>query len=49
MFTSDCTAAYSDEDHECTLRNMRRYFGQVVTADEVAGCWKAVPTQAAVS
>ena len=49
VFTSDCTAAYSDEDHECTLRNMRRYFGQVVTADEVAGCWKAVPTQAAVS
>ncbi len=49
VFTSDCTAAYSDEDHECTLRNMRRYFGQVVTVDEVAGCWKAVPTQATVS
>ncbi|MBI2881728.1 MAG: cysteine hydrolase [Candidatus Tectomicrobia bacterium] len=49
VFTSDCTATYSQEDHESTLRNMHRYFGEVVTADEVAACWKQAPVQVGVS
>ncbi|MFQ5915695.1 MAG: cysteine hydrolase family protein [Nitrospinota bacterium] len=40
VFTSDCTATYSKEDHEATLNNIGRYFGVAVTADEVAACWK---------
>ncbi len=48
VFTSDCTATFSKEDHEGTLNNIRRFFGEVVTADEVASCWKAatVPAKA---
>ncbi|MBI2881651.1 MAG: cysteine hydrolase [Candidatus Tectomicrobia bacterium] len=46
VFTSDCTATYSKEDHEATLRNIRRYFGQVVTADEVTACWSRAKVQA---
>ncbi|MFQ5693186.1 MAG: cysteine hydrolase family protein, partial [Nitrospinota bacterium] len=41
VFTSDCTATYSEEDHNATLSNIRRFFGEVVTADEVASCWPA--------
>ena len=46
VFTSDCTATYSKEDHEGTLSNIRRYFGEVVAADEVSGCWKGAKLQA---
>ncbi len=46
VFTSDCTATFSKEDHEGTLNNIRRFFGEVVTADEVASCWKAVSVPA---
>ncbi len=46
VFTSDCTATFSKEDHEGTLNNIRRFFGEVVTADEVASCWKAVTVPA---
>jgi ureidoacrylate peracid hydrolase len=45
-FTSDCTATYLQEDHDGTLNNIRRYFGEVVTADEVAACWKTATVQA---
>ena len=49
VFTSDCTATYSKEDHEGTLNNIRRFFGEVVTADEVAGVWKGAEVKAATS
>lgn len=49
VFTSDCTATYSKEDHEGTLNNIRRFFGEVVTADEVAGAWKGAEVKAATS
>ena len=39
VFTADCTATYSQEDHDGTLRNIRRFFGEVVTAAEVTACW----------
>jgi ureidoacrylate peracid hydrolase len=40
VFTSDCTAAYAQSDHEATLRNIDNYFGQVVRSDEVVACWQ---------
>jgi ureidoacrylate peracid hydrolase len=40
-FVEDCTATTSVEDHEATLRNMRTYFGQVVSSKEVVEAWKA--------
>ena len=49
VFTSDCTATYSKEDHEGTLNNIRRFFGEVVTADEVTGAWKGAAVKAAAS
>jgi ureidoacrylate peracid hydrolase len=40
VFTSDCTATYSQADHEATLRNIDAYFGEVVTAAQVQACWQ---------
>jgi ureidoacrylate peracid hydrolase len=31
VFVSDGTATYSTEDHNATLRNIDRFFGQVTT------------------
>ena len=42
VFTSDCTAANTEAEHEATLHNMRRHFGQVVTAGEIATAWKEI-------
>lgn len=42
VFTADCTAAYSEAEHDATLRNIDQFFGQVVTADEVITCWPPV-------
>jgi ureidoacrylate peracid hydrolase len=39
VFTNDCTAAYAQQDHDATLRNIGRFFGQVVASDEVMACW----------
>lgn len=49
VFTSDCTATRSVEEHEATLQNIRGYFGVVVTADEVASCWKGAAVRAGAS
>jgi ureidoacrylate peracid hydrolase len=43
VFMSDCTAAYSAEEHEGALYNMRTHFGVVATSDEVVGAWKTAP------
>lgn len=43
VFLSDCTAAYSPEEHEGTLYNMRTHFGVVATSDDVAALWNAAP------
>ena len=39
VFLKDCTATYSTQAHEGTLQNIDRFFGQVVTSDEVIACW----------
>ncbi len=44
VFTSDCTATYSQRAHEASLENINHNFGQVVTSDEVVACWQ--PTAA---
>ncbi|MGD9765611.1 MAG: cysteine hydrolase family protein [Candidatus Binatia bacterium] len=41
VFTSDGTAAYSRQDHEATLRNIDRFFGQVVSVADVQSVWSA--------
>jgi ureidoacrylate peracid hydrolase len=43
VFLSDCTAAYSQEEHDIALYNMRTHFGIVATADDVIAQWKALP------
>jgi len=42
VFTSDCTATYSQAEHDGTLRNIDQFFGQVASAEEIVGCWQAV-------
>ena len=39
VFTGNCTATYNPQDHEATLRNIDNFFGQVVSAEEIAACW----------
>ena len=41
VFTNDCTATYTQADHDATLRNIDHYFGQVVSGEEVIACWQA--------
>jgi ureidoacrylate peracid hydrolase len=41
VFTSDCTATYSQAEHDATLHNIDTFFGAVVSADEVRACWPA--------
>ncbi|MEE9273920.1 MAG: isochorismatase family cysteine hydrolase [bacterium] len=48
VFSSDCSGTYSKEDHEATLNNIRRFFGEVATADEVSACWKTAGVPAAL-
>jgi ureidoacrylate peracid hydrolase len=45
VFTSDCTATYSQAEHDATLHNIDSFFGAVVTADEVRACWPAAVTR----
>jgi ureidoacrylate peracid hydrolase len=48
VFTSDCSATYSQRDHEATLRTIDNFFGQVASSDEIIACWSAgQPTTAA--
>jgi ureidoacrylate peracid hydrolase len=41
VFTSDGTACYSDEAHEATLRTIDKYFGVVVSVDDVMDVWRS--------
>ncbi len=41
VFTSDGTATYAEEDHEATLRNINRFFGEVRTLSELEAVWMA--------
>lgn len=40
VFTSDCTATFSQAQHDATLFNIDQFFGQVASADEVMACWQ---------
>jgi ureidoacrylate peracid hydrolase len=40
VFTSDCTATYSQQQHDATLFNIDQFFGEVVSAEEVMKCWQ---------
>lgn len=41
VFSSDGTATYAREDHESTLRNIDRYFGQITSNAELQAIWMA--------
>lgn len=41
VFVGDGTAAYSTDDHDATLRNIERFFGQVVRIADVQPLWAA--------
>ena len=41
VFTSDCTATFTQAEHDATLKNIDQFFGQVVEAQEVMACWPA--------
>lgn len=41
VFASDGTAAYAREDHEATLRNIERFFGEVATLADIEAVWMA--------
>jgi ureidoacrylate peracid hydrolase len=41
VMPGDCTATYRKAEHEASLHNIDQFFGEVVTSDEVMGCWSA--------
>lgn len=41
VLAEDCTAAYSREEHEASLRTIDRYFGEVVSSERIASVWRA--------
>ncbi len=41
VFATDGTATYSRDDHEATLRNIDRYFGELASVAEVEAVWMA--------
>ena len=46
VFVSDCTAAYSQEEHDMALYNMKSHFGLVAAADDIIAVWKQTPALA---
>ena len=42
VFTSDCSATFSQAAHDATLHNIDQFFGEVVTAEQVMACWPVV-------
>ncbi len=47
VFTDDGTAAYAEEDHRATLRNIDRFFGQVVRLADLRAIWMSNEDRAA--
>ncbi|MGB6657938.1 MAG: isochorismatase family cysteine hydrolase [Xanthobacteraceae bacterium] len=39
VMAADCCATYSQAAHDATLDNIDRFFGQVVSSDEIMTCW----------
>ncbi|MDR5709891.1 MAG: isochorismatase family cysteine hydrolase [Armatimonadota bacterium] len=44
VVVEDCCSALSEEDHQAALRNVDRYFGEVVSSDVLRRAWSAVAT-----
>ena len=41
VFTSDCTATFSQAQHDATLVNIDQFFGEVAGSEQVMACWPA--------
>jgi ureidoacrylate peracid hydrolase len=39
VFTSDCSATFSQAAHDATLFNIDQFFGEVVTSEQIMACW----------
>ena len=39
VFLSDCTATYSQAQHDATLFNIDQFFGEVAASEDVMACW----------
>jgi ureidoacrylate peracid hydrolase len=39
VFTGDCCATYSQAQHDAALENIDRFFGEVVTSEQIMACW----------
>jgi ureidoacrylate peracid hydrolase len=39
VVASDGTAAYSQEDHDMTLKNIDRFFGETASIGDISACW----------
>src|SRR5947209_9646677 len=40
VFVNDCTATYSQADHDAALHNIDAFFGQAVTSEQLEACWR---------
>jgi len=49
VFTSDCTATFSQAAHDATLYNIDQFFGEVASGEQVAACWPAAQAQMRVA
>jgi ureidoacrylate peracid hydrolase len=45
----DCSAAYSEEMHKSTVKNISEYFGLVVSSGEIIALWKGLRSNKAVA
>ena len=43
VFLSDCTAAYSQAEHDMSLYNMRTHFGVVAASNDIIELWEKTP------
>jgi ureidoacrylate peracid hydrolase len=41
VFSSDCSATFSQAQHDAALFNIDQFFGQVASSDEIVACWPA--------
>ena len=43
VLVSDCTEAYTRQEYESAVFNIKTYFGKVATTNDVIRIWKSVP------
>jgi ureidoacrylate peracid hydrolase len=49
VFTSDCSATFSQAVHDATLNNIDQFFGEVVTSEQIMACWTAAEARMRVA